>query len=99
MKSKCPAAFFEGLFNCGAISKQRSEEWHAILKQNANLRSLDVLLDSMHELIARQHVFESQMSRNESHITSVPSCSALRSSILRKMIEIIGTHLMHTKSY
>ena len=32
-KKKWDTAYFEDLFSCGAMSTQRSEGWHAILKQ------------------------------------------------------------------
>ena len=66
------------------MSTQRSEVWHAILKQHANLRSLVELFDSLHKLVVRQCAFEARMSRDESRTISLFGSSVVCSSLFKK---------------
>ena len=84
-KKKCATAYFEELLTCGAMSTQRSDGWHAVLKQYANLKSLVSLFDSILKLVARQHVFEVRKG--------LPPFSApVHAEVLLK---IQGTHRTH----
>ena len=96
-KKKCAAAYFEKLFTGGAINTQVSEGCHAELKQYANWKSLAGLFDSIHKLVARQHLFEIRKSRDESRTAELSTSTILNSSTvhsekLLKIQDIYRTH-------
>ena len=75
-RKKWTTTYFEDEFTFGTMSTQRSEGWHAALKQAADLKTSSGLFDSIDVLVKRQTVFELRFSRMEQKKT------ALKDSVL-----------------
>lgn len=78
-RTKWATCYFQDAFNCGAMRTQRSESWHAVLKQFSNLKSLIDLFGAIQKLLLGYHISEMPRAREEHGIQSFSNSLVLSS--------------------